>query len=150
MIDVFNLLSIEFSSHLNFSTNSRCVKISHILLFLFIYSNILIHWISTQLVTQSLIFFVLRYKVNEFIPKNVWPFSHSQITCIASIYNLYKERVDKYIDSLDQPTVFSASVIDPASHYSSYHDPYDAASNNDAQIQGKLYYKGEERRVPRG
>lgn len=64
-----------------------------------------------------------------------------QITCIASIYNLYKERVDKYID-VDQPSVFSASAsqsfIDPQSHYSSYQDAYDSASNhNDAQIQGK-------------
>lgn len=65
-----------------------------------------------------------------------------QITCIASIYNLYKERVDKYVD-IDQPTVFSASAsqsfIDPQTHYSSYHDAYDAVSNhNDAQIQGKM------------
>jgi hypothetical protein len=65
-----------------------------------------------------------------------------QITCIASIYNLYKERVDKYVE-IDQPNVFSASAsqsyIDPQTHFSSYHDAYDAVSNhNDAQIQGKF------------
>ncbi|KAG5675398.1 hypothetical protein PVAND_005306 [Polypedilum vanderplanki] len=66
-----------------------------------------------------------------------------KISCIASIYNLYKERADKIIE-IDQPTVFSASAsqsfIDlPSSHYSSYHDSYDSASNhNDAQIQADM------------
>ncbi|KAL7040810.1 hypothetical protein ACKWTF_000529 [Chironomus riparius] len=66
-----------------------------------------------------------------------------KISCIASIYNLYKERAEKFID-IDQPTVFSASAsqsfIDlPSSHYSSYHDTYDSASNhNDAQIQADM------------
>lgn len=75
-------------------------------------------------------------------------FVQFQISCIASIYNLYKERADKVIEI--EPTVFSASAsqsfIDrPSSQYSSYHDSYDSASNhNDAQIQGKLHLtKGE-------
>lgn len=69
----------------------------------------------------------------------LWTF---QITCIASLYNLYNERVEKFIDE-DRPTVFSASAsqsfIDtPSSHYSSYHDSHDTVNNNDAQIQGEL------------
>lgn len=68
--------------------------------------------------------------------------SSLQISCIASVYNLYNERIEKFIDE-DRPTVFSASAsqsfIDlPSSHYSSYHDTHDTVNNhNDAQIQGK-------------
>lgn len=71
--------------------------------------------------------------------------SNLQISCIASVYNLYNERVDKTIDE-DRPTVFSASAsqsfIDlPSSHYSSYHDSQDTVNNhNDAQIQGKCCF----------
>ncbi|CRK93319.1 CLUMA_CG006860, isoform A [Clunio marinus] len=63
-----------------------------------------------------------------------------KISCIARLYTLYNERVDKIIDE-DRPTVFSASAsqsfIDmPSSHYSSYHDSHDSVNNhNDAQIQ---------------
>lgn len=68
---------------------------------------------------------------------------HLQISCIASLYTLYNERAERFIDE-DRPTVFSASAsqsfIDtPSSHYSSYQDMHDTANNhNDAQIQGKL------------
>lgn len=67
-----------------------------------------------------------------------------QISCLASVYSLYNERVDRLIDE-DRPTVFSASAsqsfIDmPSSHYSSYHDSHDTVNNhNDAQIQGKRF-----------
>lgn len=65
-----------------------------------------------------------------------------QISCIASVYTLYNERADRYIDE-ERPTVVSASasqsfIDSPSSHYSSYHDSHDSVNNhNDAQIQGK-------------
>ncbi|CAO1305113.1 unnamed protein product [Diamesa serratosioi] len=75
---------------------------------------------------------------------------HLKISCIAKLYDLYNERVDKYIDE-ERPNVLlasaspvglnfaSQSLFDlPSSQFSSYHDNDEATHNqNDAQIQGE-------------